>query len=334
MTRKIIALLLALVMIFALSACGQKAASAGSDLIKVGIINLDPSESGYREANVKNLTDTFTKENGYEATFVTAPTADKQLEAAKGFITSGVKYILVSAAETTGWDEVLKEAKDAGIKVFLFDRMIDCDPSLYTAAVVSDMHKEGETAVAWLESLGLEEYKILHIQGQLGSDAQLGRSEPLAAKCDAEANWTIVREGTGGDTWDPNEAKKIAQAAIDAGDDFNIVYAENDGMARGVVQALDAAGITHGVNGDVIIMGFDCNKFALKELLDGNWNYDGQCSPFQATVIDGMIKTLEAGGTIEGLNELNQIISEEKGFDAKTITEADIETYGLGNIDD
>ncbi|MCR5664482.1 MAG: hypothetical protein K6G17_06350 [Oscillospiraceae bacterium] len=115
MTRKILALLLALAMVFALAACGKQAATTDSGLIKVGIINLDPAESGYREANVKNLTDTFTKENGYDATFVTAPTADKQLEAAKGFITAEVKYILISAAETTGWDEVLTEAKEAAI---------------------------------------------------------------------------------------------------------------------------------------------------------------------------------------------------------------------------
>ena len=328
--RKLFALLLALAMILALAACGNTEAAKDDGLIKVGIINLDPSESGYRQANVKNLQDTFTKENGYDATFVTAPTADKQLEAARGFITAGVKYILVSAAETTGWDEVLKEAKEAGITVLLFDRMIECDPSLYTAAVVSDMRKEGETAVAWLESLNLPEYKILHIQGQLGSAAQIGRSDPLTEKCAADPNWTIVREGTGGDSWSADEAKKIAQAAIDAGEEFNIVYAENDGMAQGVVEALDAAGITHGVNGDVIIMGFDCNKWALEKLLAGEWNYDGQCSPFQAVVLDKMIKTLEAGGQIEGLNDLKQIISEEKGFDAKTITQADIDTYGLG----
>ena len=323
--KKLVALVLALLMVF--SVC---AVMAEGDLIKVGIINLDPSESGYRQANVKNLTDTFTAENGYDATFVTAPTADKQLEAARGFITAGVKYILVSAAETTGWDEVLEEAKEAGIGVFLFDRMIDCDPSLYLAAVVSDMRKEGETAVAWLESLGLEEYNVLHIQGQLGSAAQIGRSEPLQEKCAADEKWTMVREGTGGDSWDPNEARKIAEAAINAGEKFNIVYAENDGMAQGVVAALDANGITHGVNGDVIVMGFDCNKWALRELLSGNWNYDGQCSPFQAKLIDGMIKTLQAGGEIEGLNELKQIINEEKGFDARTITEEDIATYGLG----
>ena len=187
--KKILALVLALAMLLSVTA-------AMADGIKVGIINLDPSESGYREANVKDLNDTFTAENGYDAKFATAPTADKQLEAAKGFITDGVKYILVSAAETTGWDEVLQEAKDNGIGVFLFDRLIECDSDLFTAAVVSDMAKEGETAVAWLESLNLDEYKILHIMGQMGSAAQIGRSTALQEKCDAEENWTLVREGT------------------------------------------------------------------------------------------------------------------------------------------
>ena len=322
--KKLFALLLALAMVISCTA-------ALADGILVGIINLDPAESGYRQANVRNLTETFTAENGYDATFVTAPTADKQLDAFKTFITAEVDYILISAADTTGWDKLLQEAKDADIKVFLFDRMIDCDPSLYTAAVVSDMRVEGETAVAWLESLGLEEYKILHIQGQLGSAAQIGRSDPLTEKCEAAENWTIVREGTGGDSWDPEEARKIAEAAIDAGIEFNVVYAENDGMADGVVAALEAKKITHGVNGDVIIMGFDCNKWALEKLLAGEWNYDGQCSPFQAGVIDQMIKTLEAGGDLSefGLNELNQVISVEKGFDATTITQEDIDNYGL-----
>ena len=320
--KKILALVLALAMLLSVTA-------AMADGIKVGIINLDPSESGYREANVKDLNDTFTAENGYDAKFATAPTADKQLEAAKGFITDGVKYILVSAAETTGWDEVLQEAKDNGIGVFLFDRLIECDSDLFTAAVVSDMAKEGETAVAWLESLGLDEYNVLHIQGQLGSAAQIGRSGALTDKIAADDKWTMVREGTGGDSWDPEEARKIAQAAIDAGEKFNIVYAENDGMAGGVVEALDAAGITHGVDGDVIIMGFDCNKWALRKLLAGEWNYDGQCSPFQAKLIDEMIKKLEAGEELD-LPADKIIINEEKGFDAKTITEDDINTYGLG----
>ena len=71
---------------------------------------------------------------------------------------------------------------------------------------------------------------------------------------------------------------------------------------------------------------FDCNRWALREVLAGNWNYDGQCSPFQAAVIAEMIQKIEKGEAIE--NKL--VISEEKGFDAATITQADIDTYGLG----
>ncbi len=77
-------------------------------------------------------------------------------------------------------------------------------------------------------------------------------------------------------------------------------------MANGAAIALEAAGIAYGVDHGVIIMGFDCNKWALRKLLAGEWNYDGQCSPFQAAPIDQMIKKLEAGESIEGLNELNQ----------------------------
>ena len=132
--KKLLALLLAAVMVLG-------CVSALADGIKVGVINLDPKESGYREANVRNLNETFTAENGYDATFKTATDRDAQIEAIRDFINAEVKYILISSADTTGYDEVLAEAKEAGIKVFLFDRMIECDPSLYVAAVVSDMRK-------------------------------------------------------------------------------------------------------------------------------------------------------------------------------------------------
>ncbi|MDO4513243.1 MAG: sugar ABC transporter substrate-binding protein, partial [Lachnospiraceae bacterium] len=83
--------------------------------------------------------------------------------------------------------------------------------------------------------------------------------------------------------------------------------------------------ISHGVDGDVIIMGFDCNKWALEELLNKNWNYDGQCNPFQASYINDIIKKLEAG---EKLSE-KVIIMDEKGFDASTITADDVAKYGI-----
>ncbi len=302
---------------------GDDTAPAGDEMIKVGIVNNPPSESGYRAANVADFEKVFTEANGYEVSTFYSLKNDEQLNAAGQFITDGVDYLLVSAAATDGWDTVLTNAQEAGIKVFLFDRMLNADESLYEAAVVSDMAQEGNTAVEWLKAQSLDAYNVIHIQGAMGSDAQIGRTAALDAEFEAG---TMVKVAQQTATWDEAEAKKIVEAVINAADEFNVIYAENDGMAKGAVAALDEAGITHGIDGDVVVMGFDCNKWALRELLAGNWNYDGQCSPFQASVIDEMIKTLESGGTLAE----KKVISEEKGFDAATITQEDIDTYGLG----
>ena len=297
-------------------------AVSAADTITVGIVNNPPSESGYREANVKDMEKVFSAENGYSAKTFYSIKNDEQLNAAQQFITEGVDYLLISAAETTGWDAVLKSAQEAGIKVFLFDRMIDCDESLYEAAVVSDMANQGKLAVEWLLAQKLDAYNVIHIQGAMGSDAQIGRTGALNAQVEAGVMKLVAQQTA---TWDEAEAKKIVEAAINSGESFNIVYAENDGMARGAVAALDEAGITHGVGGDVIVMGFDCNTWALEEVLAGRWNYDGQCSPFQAQVISDMIAKLQAGETLAE----KKVISEEKGFDAATITQEDVDNYGL-----
>ncbi len=342
--KKILALVIVLLMALGMFACtevAQPAAPAAeaapaeeaapaaepAALIKVGIVNNPPSESGYREANVNDFINVFSADNGYDAKFFYSIKNDEQLSAARQFITDGVDYLLISAAETTGWDAVLKDAQENGVGVFLFDRMIDCDKELFEAAVVSNMAQEGETAVNWLLAQNLPEYNVIHIQGAMGSDAQLGRTGALDAQFEAGTMKKVAQQTA---TWDEGEAKKIVEAVINSGEAFNVIYAENDGMAKGAVAALDEAGITHGVDKDVVVMGFDCNKWALRELLAGNWNYDGQCSPFQAQVISDMIQTLQAGGAIEGLNDAKQIISVEKGFDAREITEEDIATYGLG----
>lgn len=288
--------------------------------IKIGIINNPPSESGYRAANVKDFETVFTADKGYKVSTYYSLKNDEQLNAASQFITDGVDYILLSAAATDGWEAVLKNAQKAGIKVFLFDRMLSADPSLYECAVVSDMPQEGETAVAWLKAQNLPEYNVIHIQGAMGSDAQLGRTGALDKEFAAGTMNKVVQQTA---TWDEAEAKKIVESVINSGEKFNVIYAENDGMAKGAVAALDEAGITHGVGKDVIVMGFDCNKWALRELLAGNWNYDGQCSPFQASVIEEMIKS----GNVPS----KKVISAEKGFDATTITQADIDNYGLGD---
>ena len=320
--RKFRALLLVAVLVvscFATGCSGKQDKKDGK--IKIGVVNNPPSESGYREANVKDMETVFSEANGYDLKTFYSKSNDEQLQAAKGFITEGVDYLLISAAETTGWDDVLKKAKDSGVKVYIFDRKIEVDTSLYEAAVISDMAKEGETAVNWLLAQNLPEYKVIHIQGAMGSDAQVGRTGALDAQFAAGTMKKVVQQTAG---WDEAEAKKIVETVINSGEDFNVIYAENDGMAKGAVAALDEAGITHGVDGKVVVIGFDCNKWALRELLAGKWNYDGQCSPFQAQIISDLIKSGKAPSQ-------KIIINEEKGFDAKTITEKDINTYGLGD---
>ena len=302
--------------------------SGGSGLIKVGVIHRDPNESGYREKNVANLKQTFTKKKGYDATFIQADMPDDQLDAARKLIQKGVKYLLIHTYESSALEDVLQDARDAGIGVFFYDVLPDLDPELYTAAVLTNYENEGKTAVSWLEKQGLGTYDIIHLQGFLGSGAQIGRSGPLQAKVKADSKWTLVKEQDC--EWNSEIAYQLVKDVINSGKKFNVIYAENDGMADGAVRALDEAGITHGVKGDVIIIGFDCNKWALKELLAGRWNYDGQCSPFQAGDIEKMIKTLEAGKAITGLNAQKVKYVTEKGFDARTITEKDVETYGLG----
>lgn len=332
MKRKIVSVLLCSAMVATMAmGCGGKeepaadeAKDGGKDggLIKVGIINNDPNESGYRTANDKDLKEMFTKENGYEASFAYSLKNDEQITAAQKFIQDGVDYLLLSAADTSGWDSVLKDAQDAGTRVILFDRTIDADEELYEASIVSDMAKEGETAATWLKDQALSEYNIIHLQGVMGSAAQKGRSGALDDMA-KEEGWKIVTQQTA--EWNAEKAQQIVQSVIDSGEKFNVIYAENDDMAKGAVAALDKANISHGVGKDVVIMGFDCNKWALEELLAQNWNYDGQCNPYQASYIDEVIQKIEKGEEIEE----KTIIMEEKGFDATTITQEDVDTYGV-----
>ena len=336
--KKFLALMLAFMMTLAFAACASKPVENNTTtpdtdptevveeddgLIKVGIINNDPNESGYRTANDRDMKNTFTEANGYDASFAYSLKNDEQIAAAQKFVQDEVDYLLISAAGTSGWDTVLQDAKDAGIRVILFDRTIDADESLYEASIVSDMAKEGDTAVAWLESQKLDEYNVIHIQGVMGSSAQIGRSGAFDAKVAANDNWNIVTQQTA--EWNAETAEQIVQAVIDAKTPFNVIYAENDDMAKGAVAALDKANISHGVGNDVIVMGFDCNKWALEELLAGNWNYDGQCNPFQASYIDEIIKGLEAGSA----PAQKVVIMKEKGFDAATITSDDVNNYGI-----
>lgn len=299
-------------------------AMVSAQSIKVGIVNLPPEESGYRQANVEDMNNVFSKANGFDARQTNTADNSEQIAAAQGYIRDGVNYLLISAANASGWDNVLQSAKKAGVTVFLFDRLIQTSASNYKAALVSDMASEGKTAVDWLLKQGLKTYNVILIRGQLGSAAEQGRSAALLQASKA-GKVKIVADGTGGDSWSPDEARKIVEAAITAGKDFNVIYAENDGMAQGAVQALDAAGITHGKNGKVKIIGFDFNRFALRNVQAGYWDFDMQCSPRQATQIAAWIKDMVAKKKVPS----GTVFNKEVGIDTASITDEFIASQGI-----
>ena len=314
-----VGLLLLVVTLVLSTACGLTLA-ASKKLIKVGIVNLPPEESGYRQANVEDMNVVFSRENGYDAKQTNTADNSEQIAAARGYIRDGVDYLLISAANASGWDDVLRTAKRAGVRVILFDRAIDTDPSNYEAALLSDMHYEGRLATDWVLNNVPKPINVVLIRGQLGSAAEIGRSAPLL-KAAEEGKLNIVADGTGGDTWSLEEARKVVEAAIAAGKDFNVIYAQNDGMAQGAVQALEAAGISHGKNGKVKIIGFDFNRFALRNVQAGYWDADVQCNPRQAGQIDQWIKS---GNIPKGI-----VYQEELILTTDTITDEHIEKYGI-----
>lgn len=319
----LVLLMLAPAMVFA-GGTQEPAAAAGSGLIKVGIVNLPPEESGYRQANVEDMNTVFSRANGYDAKQTNTGDNSEQIAAAQGYIRDGVDYLLISAANASGWDNVLKSAKAAGVTVFLFDRLIDTDLENYQAALVSDMAAEGNTAMEWVLSQNLGTYNVILIRGQLGSAAEQGRSAAVLRARDA-GMINIVADGTGGDSWSLEEARKVVEAAIAAGKDFNVIYAQNDGMAQGAVQALDAAGITHGKNGKVKIIGFDFNRFALRNVQAGYWDCDIQCNPRQAAEISRWIKAKAAGQPLPS----GIVYQKEIFVDTATITDEIIANQGI-----
>ena len=293
-----------------------------SNLIKIGIVNLPPEESGYRQANVDAMNNVFSEDKGYDAKQTNTGDNSEQIAAAKGYIRDGVDYLLISAANASGWDDTLKSAKDAGVQVILFDRLIDTDPTNYQAALVSDMEYEGNMATEWVLDQNMDKINLVLIRGQLGSAAEIGRSAAVL-KAAEENKLNIMADGTGGDSWSLEEARKVVEAAIAAGKDFNVIYAQNDGMAQGAVQALEAAGITHGKDGKVKVIGFDFNRFALRNVQEGYWNANMQCNPRQAAQI---AKWIESGNIPSGVQYQKELL-----VTTDTITDDIIDQWGINS---
>lgn len=289
------------------------------DLIVVGFSQVG-AESDWRTANTKSMQDTFVEANGYRLIFDDAQQKqENQITAIRNFIQQEVDYIVLAPVTETGWDTVLQEAQDAAIPVIIVDRMIDVsDDALFTAWVGSDFKLEGDKAVEWMLETQAEELKIVHLQGTIGSSAQIGRSEGLEEGVEANEGWEIIAQQTGEFT--QAKGQEVMESILKQHDDINVVYAENDNMAFGAIDAIEAAGKTVGVDGDIVVISFDATRAGLDATLEGKINYNVECNPLHGVRVDALIQQLEAGEEVDKLAYV-----EEMTFDATTITQDDID---------
>ncbi len=288
--------------------------AAAGGMISVGFAQVG-HESDWRAANTKNYQDAFSEANGYELSFVDADNDNAvQLEAVRTFIQQEMDYICIAPIETAGWDTVLQEAQDAGIPVLIVDRSVDADPSLYTTQLGCDMVAEGETAGNWLaEYLNGEEANILVIEGSVGASATLGRTEGFNNIAASHSEWKILDSQSGDFT--QAGGQEVMESFIKSYSDFNVVVCQNDNEAYGAMDAMDAAGITYGVDGDVIIISFDATHDGLQYTLDGKINCNVECNPLQAEFAAEVIQKLEAGEAVDA-----QTIVKDEAFVAPGIT--------------
>lgn len=274
-------------------------AAADGELISVGYAQVG-HESDWRTANTKNYQDVFSEANGYSLQLIDCDNDNAtQLEAVRSFIQQELDYIIIAPIETAGWDTVLQEAQDAGIPVIIADREIDASADLYDAWVGTNTKNEGITAGNWLgEYLDGAEANILVIEGSVGASAALGRSEGFNEVAAQHSEWKILDSQSGDFT--QSGGQEVMESFIKSYEgQFNVVVCQNDNEAYGAMDAMDAAGITYGVDGDVILISFDATHDGLQYTLDGKINCNVECNPIQAETVAGVIQAMQNGEAFE-----------------------------------
>lgn len=273
-------------------------------LVVVGVSQLG-SESVWRTAHTASIQRVFTKENGYFLIFENArQKQENQLKAIRSFISQQVDYIVFSPITEEGWDTVLEEARDAGIPVILMDREVQVqDESLYTTWVGSDFRQEGEKAGRWLEeylkeqSREREAIRIVILEGTQGGTSTIGRNEGFDAVAAEHENWKILERRDAEFT--TAKGKEVMEGMLARHPDIDVVVSQNDDMTLGALEALNEAGKTTGVGGDVIVISFDAVHKALELVADGVINVDIECNPEQGEYIEEVIRKMEAGEEID-----------------------------------
>lgn len=305
---------------FALLACSggaDKAATPGAEKpIVLGFSQIG-AESEWRTANTTSVK-SAAQEAGITLRFSDAQQKqENQIKALRSFIAQRVDMIAFSPVVETGWETVLREAKAANIPVLLTDRAVEVsDDSLYVSLIGSDFVEEGRKAGRWLLETWKEkpgEVHIVELQGTVGSAPANDRKKGFAEIIAADPRFRIIRSQTGDFT--RAKGKEVMEAFLKAeGRKINVLFAHNDDMAIGAIQAIEEAGLKPGV--DISIISIDGVKGAFEAMIAGKLNVTVECSPLLGPQLMAAVKDVVAGKPIP-----KRIVTEESVFPMETAAE-------------
>ena len=265
-----------------LLACLMAAAlglSATAQATTVGFSQIG-SESGWRTSETEAIKAEAAK-RGIELKFSDAQQKqENQIKALRSFIAQGVDALLLAPVVETGWDQVLKEAKEAKIPVVLVDRGVNVkDPSLYLTKVASDFVEEGRLAGAWLAARTSGKCELVELQGTVGSSAAIDRKTGFGEIVKLFPRMKILRSQSGDFT--RAGGKVVMESFLKAengGKNLCAVYSHNDDMALGAIQAIKEAGLKPGK--DLQIISIDGVPDIFKAMVDGDTNASIELSPY------------------------------------------------------
>lgn len=279
-------------MALALTGCAASGGGEDDGLITVGFAQTG-SESGWRSANTESMKAAFSEENGFELIFNAADNKQEaQIAAVRSFINQGVDAIVIAPITVDGWDDVLKEAQDAGIPVILEDRTVSASDDLYASWVGLDFEQEGRTAGEWAaDQFGDSGANLVILEGTTGSSAALDRATGFAEAIDGTAI-NVLDSQTGDFTRDGG--KKVMEGFLQKyGSEINLLFAHNDDMGLGALDAIKAAGLVPGQ--DIQIVTIDAVKDGMQALADGEFNFIVECNPILGEKVADLVKKVLAG---------------------------------------
>ena len=303
--RKEIALSLVLVLLLALSGCAGKQEPAGDNTsIVVGFSQLG-AESSWRIANTASM-EQAAKDAGYGLMMENAnQKQEKQIDAIRSFIAYRVDVIVFSPIVETGWDNVLTEAKQAGIPVILMDRMIETqDDSLYTAYIGADFYAEGRRAGEYLirkaDATGAEHLNIVEITGTEDSTPMRDRQTGFRSAIEGDGRFTILESVTG--DFLRSKGEECMRYLLDkyGPEGIDVVYSHNDEMTLGALKVLEAAGLRPGQ--DIILISVDGQQEAVDALKVGKINCIAECTPDLGNAVMEMVDALTHGKQVPKRN--------------------------------